>query len=384
MKEKNESVMAQAQNRDKEIIKTSVVGILGNILLVIAKAIVGFIAGSVSVVLDALNNLTDALSSLITIIGTKLSGKRPDKKHPYGYGRIEYVTSIVIAALVLFAGGSALYESIETIIDSVKGVAEVHYTYVSIIVVAIAIVGKIGLGLYFRIQAKKTGSENLKASGTDALMDALLSTTTLIGILVAMFASVQIEGYLGVVISLFILKVGIEILVDALNKIVGERADPEITKTLRKELMQYPSVLGVYDIIINSYGENKTIASAHIEVPDEMTALEIHRLTRTMTIDALKNHNIILTLGIYASNTSDPTSRQIRDDLLSITKSYPCVLQVHGFYVDEKNKVITFDLILDFKEEHPEQIEKEIAEKIKKLHPEYNYIPILDQDFSDR
>ena len=155
-------------NREKEI-----VGIFGNVLLVIAKAIVGFIAGSISIVLDALNNLTDALSSLITLIGTKLSNRRPDRKHPFGYGRIEYISAILIAALVLFAGGSALYESIQNIIASLEGKAEVNYTYITLIVVSLGVVGKVALRLLFSLSGKEDGivkSESVRQRCSDGLV----------------------------------------------------------------------------------------------------------------------------------------------------------------------------------------------------------------------
>ena len=197
-------------NREKKIIRTSVIGITGNLLLVGAKATIGFIAGSVSIILDAVNNLTDMLSSVITIIGTKLSNKKPDKKHPYGHGRIEYLTSLIIAVIILVAGGSAIYESILSLINGNTA----NYSDISLIIISIAILVKVALGLYYRKVAKEVNSDALKGSGIDALFDAILSTATLVGAIVARYANVYIEGYLGIVIGLFIIKSGIEILSD--------------------------------------------------------------------------------------------------------------------------------------------------------------------------
>jgi cation diffusion facilitator family transporter len=370
-------------NREKEIVKTSMVGIGGNVLLVIAKAIVGFIAGSISIILDALNNLTDALSSLITLIGTKLSNKKPDKKHPYGYGRIEYITSILIAALVLFAGGSALYESIQNIIASIKKTAEVNYTYVTIIVVSIAVVGKVLLGLYFLHQAKKTESANLKASGKDALMDSLLSLATLVAVLVAMFAHVAIEGYLGVVISVFILKTGIEILLDAFGEIIGKRPDHDYIKMIKSEVKAYPEVKGAYDLIINNYGPDRVIASIHIEVRDDMTAKEIHALTRKITTDMYDKHGIILTLGIYASNDTDPEVNKLKERLFQEGRKHPEIIQMHGFYADMEKKVVVFDTIFNYKVKAPTCIVNQVIEEVKKDYPDFTFYPNIDQDFTD-
>ena len=190
-------------NREKKIVQTSIIGVLGNVLLVAAKATIGLIAGSIAIITDAVNNLTDALSSIITIIGTKLANKKPDKKHPYGHGRVEYLTSMIIAIIILFAGLTAIIESVKSFFS--KEVAT--YNYISIIIVSIAVVIKIVLGLYFKYVGKKVESEALKASGTDALFDAALSGATLIGIIVSMIWNVAIEGYLGIGIGLFILRV---------------------------------------------------------------------------------------------------------------------------------------------------------------------------------
>ena len=208
-----------AMNREKKIVQTSLIGILANLILVTLKAIFGFLANSISIVLDALNNLSDALSSTITIIGTKLANKKPDAKHPYGHGRVEYLTSLIIAIIILVTGGMAIYQGIDTIIHP----KETNYTTITLIIVIIAIVTKIGLGLYFRFVGKKVKSTALVGSGLDALFDALLSLTTLVGILTAMIWSVNIEGYLGILIGLFILKSGITILRESFSSIIGER-----------------------------------------------------------------------------------------------------------------------------------------------------------------
>ena len=204
-------------NREKEIVKTSVVGIAGNVVLVAFKAFVGFLAGSVAIIMDAVNNLTDALSGIITIVGTKLAGKRPDKKHPYGYGRIEYLTSTLIAVLILFAGGMAVFESIQSIIDHFQNGAMPAFEIYSIVIVAAAIGAKVAIGLFFKKRGATIDSEALKASGTDALFDSVLSTATLVGVLVAKFAGVYIEGYLGILIGLFILKSGVGVLAESLS-----------------------------------------------------------------------------------------------------------------------------------------------------------------------
>ena len=366
-------------NREKTIIRTSIVGILGNFLLVAAKAVIGFIAGSISILMDAVNNLSDALSSIITIIGTKLSKKKPDAKHPYGHGRIEYVTSAIIAAIVLFAGGSAIYESIRSLIDQQTS----NYDYISIIVVSVAIFIKIGLGLYFYLMAKKTNSQALKGSGIDALFDAALSAGTLVGIIVAMTAGVYIEGYIGIIIGLFIIKSGFGILKESLSSIIGERTSKETAEGIKQLVTSFDGVLGAYDLILNNYGPERAIGSIHIEVPDHLTAKEIHPLTRQIAESVYAKYGVIMTVGIYAFNDSNPFIQEMKSFLNELIKKYPDVKQTHGFYVDEKAKTISFDIIIDFKCKNSGEVRDEIYFAMQEKYKEYQFYIVLDSDFSD-
>ena len=370
---------ATKSNREKTIIRTSLVGILANLGLVAAKAIIGFIAGSVSIIMDAVNNLTDALSSVITIIGTKLANRKPDRKHPCGHGRIEYITSLIIAVIILVAGGSAIYESINALINKTQAT----YSDLSLIIISAAILVKVALGIFFKKMGKKTNSEALKGSGTDALFDSLLSLATLIGAIVARYTGAAIEGYLGILIGLFIIKSGIEIMLNALSSIVGKRTDKEIALGIKQIVNSFPEVIGSYDLILHDYGPTKTIGSIHIEVRDDLTAKEIHPLTRKITMAVYEKYGTILTIGIYATNESVPEIKQIRTDLYALVREYESIKQIHGFYVDIDTKVVTFDLIIDFKEEKVEEIKESLIKRMKELHPDYEYNIILDDDFTD-
>ena len=368
--------------REKEIVRTSFVGIIGNIFLVGFKAFIGIISGSVSIIMDALNNLTDALSSIITIIGTKLSNKRPNKKHPYGYGRIEYITSTLIAFLILFAGGMAIYESIKSIIDHFQNGTMPEFETYSIIIIAAAIVVKIGIGLFFRYKAKKTESEALDASGKDALFDSILSTSTLIGMFVAKYAGFYIEGYLGIIIGLFILKSGIGVLKESLSSIIGERFDKEIVNKIKNDINQIEGVLGSYDLILNSYGHNKNIGSVHIGVKDDLSASEIQDIQREIFTLMYTKYNTIMTVGIYAENMSDEYTKAVYEGVLAIIKNYNTVLQIHGFYVDKEKKFINYDLVISFDDKEPLETIKKIKEETEAKNPEYTVIINYDQDFT--
>ena len=367
-------------NREKEIVKTSVIGILTNILLVGFKAFIGVLAMSVSIIMDAVNNLTDALSSLITIIGTKLANKKPTKAHPYGYGRIEYLTSTLIAFIILFAGGTAVYESIVSLIERQTP----SYDKWAIIIVSVAVAVKIALGLFFRFKAKKVSSDALKSSGTDALFDSILSLSTLIAVIVSITTNVYIEGYLGIVIGLFIIKSGVEALRESLSQIIGDRLEKEIAEKIRRAILStHKEVKGVYDLIVHNYGPNKTIGSVHIEVADDMTAKEIQFLERQIQLELYASFSIVMTIGIYASNDSTDISKEIKELLLSELKKYPHVLQMHGFYVDEIKKIAFFDLIFDFDEKDPAGITNQLSKTLKENFEDFDFNIIVDTDFAD-
>lgn len=364
-------------DRNKKIVKTSIIGIITNAILVVFKMIVGLIANSIAIVLDAVNNLTDVLSSLITIIGTKLANKKPDKEHPYGHGRIEYFTSVIIGAIILFAGVTAIKESVLKIINP----GETDYSLVSLIIIAVAVLVKIVLGRYVKNIGKKVESQSLVASGQDALMDAVLSFTTLIAGILNFIWHFTIEGYLGVVIGIFIIKASYEILKESVNLILGVRADGELSKKLKERINQFSEVQGTYDLNLHNYGPSNIIASAHIQVRNDMTAEEIHILTRKIEYAIYAEFSIILTLGIYAANDKGEYG-EIKKELNSIIKNYKEILQVHGFYVDKENNIF-FDLIIDFKADNTEKIKNEIIERLKEKYPNYNCNVIIDLDITD-
>ena len=372
----------KVSNREKEIIKTSFIGIIANIMLVGFKAFVGFIAGSISIIMDALNNLTDALSSTITIVGTKLASKRPNKKHPYGYGRIEYITSTLIAFLILFAGAMAIYESIKSIIDYFQNGTMPSFEIYSIIIIAAAILVKVGVGLFFRYKAKATESDALDASGKDALFDSILSLSTLIGMIIAKFFGLYVEGYLGIVIGLFIIKSGIEVLKESLSSMIGERFDKELVQNIKNDINSIDGVLGSYDLILNSYGHNKNIGSVHIGVNGNLTSIEIQEIERNISSLMYTKYNTIMTVGIYTESIDDEETKTILAGILEIIKDYKQVLQIHGFYVDKVKKVINYDLVISFDDELPLETIDIIKTKTSDKNPDFLVIVNYDQDFS--
>lgn len=364
--------------REKKIIKTSILGILVNIGLVAFKSIVGVIVNSIAIILDAVNNLTDVISSIVTIIGTKLANKAPDKEHPFGHGRIEYFTAAIVSSIVLLAGIVAIKESIEKIINP----ADTNYSMISLVIIAVAVVVKFVFGRYVKKVGKRINSQSLIASGQDAFMDSVLSFTTLVAAIINYIWHLNLEGYLGVIIGIVIIKSAIEILKETVNEMIGQRADNEIAKKIKTEVNSYKEVQGAYDLTLHNYGPSKTIATVHIQVRDDMTANEIHALTREISTKIFEKYGIITTIGIYAANDKGEFA-EIKKELVNSIKEYKDIKQVHGFYVDKENNNVYFDLIIDFECENPEKVKEQIIDRLKNKYPKYEYNVILDADFSD-
>lgn len=365
-------------DRSKKIIQTSLIGIAVNVVLISAKLAVGVISGSIAVLLDAVNNLGDALSSVITIIGTKLAGRAPDKKHPYGYGRIEYLTSMIIAVIVLIAGLTSLKESVESLIKPQPA----SYSTVTLAVIVIAVAVKLVSGLYVKSVGKQINAQTLVASGSDSLFDAILSLGTFAAAVISMLWGLSLEGIIGLFISLVILKAGIEMLLETLNSIIGVRADKELSEAIKEKINSYDQVQGTYDLALHNYGPTEIIGSVHVEVEDTMPAREIHKLTRRIAMDVYYSFGIVLTVGIYASNTYDNQVLAIKEQLMQIVGQYPEILQMHGFYAESEERNATFDLVVDFKAD-ASAIQEKVMEELGKLYPDWHFFAVLDSDYSD-
>ena len=379
MDNNSSDIAVLAANREKTIVKTSVIGIITNLLLVGFKAFVGLISNSIAVILDAVNNLSDALSSVVTIIGAKHGAKQPDKKHPLGYGRIEYLSSMIVAALVLYAGITSLVESIKKIIHPEAA----DYSTVSLIIIGVAIVVKLVLGLYVRKQGKKVSSGALEASGSDALFDAILSASVLASAIVYLIWGVSLEAYVGVVIAGFIIKAGIEMMIETLNDIIGKREDAETTKELKEIICAEENVLGAYDVTLFNYGPNKNYGSVHIELPDTMSVDEVDRITRRIQTDVFKKTGVILTgIGVYSFNTSDDEAAKMRNAIQKTVMAHDWALQMHGFYADTEKKTIRFDVVVSFEVDRKEALET-LCGEVKALYPEYDILIVPDVDIAD-
>ena len=367
------------QSRDKVIIRTSIIGILTNVFLASFKAVIGLISNSIAVTLDAVNNLSDALSSIITIVGTKLAGKLPDKKHPLGHGRIEYLSAMIVSGIVLYAGITSTVESVKKIIHPEKP----DYSVISLVFITVAVIVKIILGRYVKTKGEQVNSGSLIASGSDAMFDAILSASVLASAIIFMLSGFSLEAYVGLIISGFIIKAGIEMMIETINDILGVRVDKEKTDKIKNLLTEEPYVRGAYDLIMYNYGPDKYFASVHLELPDTMTAREIDKLTRKLEKKVYKETGLVLAgVGLYSYNTGNDEASEIQKDVRERVMSHDWAIQLHGFYIEVERKEITFDVVMSFDIKPHEGI-KVIYDELKEAYPEYNIQIRPDVDISD-
>lgn len=379
MSEEQSAVQQEMAARGRIIVRTSLVGIVVNILLAAFKAAVGFTANSIAVLLDAVNNLSDALSSVITVVGAKLAGRKPDREHPFGHGRIEYLSAMIIAAIVFYAGLTSLWESGKKIFEPEPA----DYSLLSLFIIAVAVLVKIVLGRYFKRQGKAAESGALVASGADALFDAVLSFSVLASALIYLGTGVSLEAYVGVIIAIFILKSGIDMMRDTLNDILGERPDPVLVRRIKGMLAAESEIRGAYDLMLNNYGPGRNYASVHIELPDTMTVEEVDRLTRRVHDKVYEATGVrLMGVTVYSYNTNDAEAVAMRKQVYKIVLAHrEWILQVHGFYVNREKKDMRFDVVVRFGTDIPAVL-KELHREVQAAFPAYDILIDVDMDIS--
>ena len=362
--EKIADIPRETESRSAIIVRTSIIGIAANVLLAAFKAAVGILSHSIAVTLDAVNNLSDALSSVITIIGSRVASKRPDKKHPLGHGRVEYLSAMLVAAIVLYAGITSMVESVKKIIHPETP----DYSVLSLVIIAVAVGVKIILGRYFIRKGKEAGSGALEASGADASFDAVLSLSVLLCAILFKLTGISLEALVGAVISVVI---------------IGHRADEETVLAIKKLLVEEPEVLGAYDLFLTNYGPEKDFATVHVELPDTMTVDEVDLLTRRLQMKVYKQTGVVLTgIGVYSYNTRDEEAARMRSRIMETVLAHDWALQMHAFYADMQKKTIRFDVVLSFDIDAHEGVEI-LREEVHALYPDFTLQISPDVDISD-
>lgn len=379
LKELLDLAHSETYGRFKEIILTSVIGIVVNVALGVLKIIVGSIANSVAVISDAVNNFADSVSSLVTIIAMAISGRGATRKHPFGFGRIEYFSSMVISVLILITGGEFLIESVKKIIHP----EATSYNAVTLVLLIIAIVAKILLGLYTRRSGKKLNSPNLIASGQDALSDAVITGVTLLAAVISLiWPNLHIDGWVGAIVSIFVLKAGLEILLDVVSKLLGERPSLELADQIMEEILNTEGVQGAYDLILHNYGPNVFIGDVNLELEDTMSIEEAYVITKPLNVRILKKYGVFMYFGFYSVNTTDPEIVEMRDFLYSQALCRDDILQIHAFYVNKERKFMSFDVVFDFDCKDQYAVEQDLRRILKEQYPDYRVEMLPDKDYT--
>ena len=374
------SIDRNEHSREKKIIRTSIIGIIANVFLAAFKAVIGLMSNSIAIVLDAVNNISDAGSSLITIVGTKLAGREPDRKHPFGYGRIEYLSAMIISVIVLYAGITSFVESVKKIIH--PDIPD--YNSISLFIVAVAVLVKILLGRYVKNVGVKVNSDSLINSGKDATLDSVISASTLVAAVIYLLFHLSLEAWLGAVISIVIIKSGIDMLRDTISQILGEQNDPELARSIKQTVTGFPDVQGAYDLVLNNYGPDAWNGSIHVEVPDTYSADRLDQLIRDIQTAVYKQHHVILTaIGVYSVNTSDQETIETQKKVREIVFAHPHVKQMHGFYLVKNQRAMRFDIVISFDAKDRREVYREVVSDVQEVFPDYTLQVVMDTDYAE-
>ena len=364
--------------RHQKIIRVSMMGIGANILLAALKAVFGIISGSIAILSDAVNNLTDSASSVITIVGTKLAGRRPTPDHPFGYGRIEYITSVVIGVILILTGARVFQSSIVKIRDP----QPVNYTLSVNLVITAAILIKLLLSWYTKKAGKELDSGALRASGDDARNDAFVSAVTLFSSILYMLTGILIDAWAGALISIFIIKTGIDVFIDMHGHFLGQKADQELAGIIYGHVRDCPIVEEAHDLILHDYGPDRITGSINVEVDSSLTAGEIYPVLYDLQMHLFQEHLTYIVFGIYAVDPEDEDYRKVCSILDHLLMEEPDLISYHGIYVDHSKQSIYCDIVVDFKCENPYQAADRIKDVLQESFPRFRIFINVDNLFA--
>ncbi len=359
----------------------SITGIIVNIILAIAKYFAGIISGSISVTADAINNLSDAGSSIISLIGVKLSAKPADKGHPYGHGRVEYISALAVSFVVLLMGIELFKSSVDKIINPVP----VKFNILSLVILAVSILAKLWLGFFNKKLGEKINSAPMMAVMKDSFSDCLATGVALASIIVSAFSDISIDGYLGVIVAGFIFLAGFNILRETMADLLGKPADKEFTEMIEKKILSYDKIVGVHDMIIHDYGPGRKFASAHAEVSSLEDIMEIHDIIDLAERDIMNEFGLIISIHTDPIVTDDERINSLKDMTNRIVKEISDEMSIHDFRVVDgpTHTNLIFDLIIPHKFHlSNEEIRKTIEDKLSKIDERYFVVITIEHSFN--
>ena len=380
---KNHENIENEKTRNAYVYLGSIIGIICNLILSAIKISVGFISGSVSIMADGFNNLSDMASSVITMIGVKLANRPADKEHPFGHGRMEYLSALIVAFMVMFVGVQFIKSSLDRIMNPVA----ISFEIIPFILLLISLIVKLWLSRFNKYVGEKINSAALKAASVDALGDVFTSGCVLISFLAAKFTTLPIDGYVGLVVSVGILYAGYSLVKDTISPLLGEAPDEELVKAIKQGVLSYDNVIGVHDLIIHNYGVGKCMASIHAEIPSNIDLITIHEIIDTAEREISQKLNIYLVIHMDPMCIHDDKINKVKSSVQNILLKFNCIKSMHDFRITEgENKInIIFDIEVDAHtintKDKEEALRDRVVEEIKKLDPLYNCIITIDKFF---
>lgn len=368
--------------RKKHGYLASCVGLTTNLILVVFKILIGVITASVSIIADGINNLSDMASSIINFLGFKLANKPADKKHPFGHERIEYITGLIISFIIIAIAVVLGYTSIQKIVNHESANPNM-YTF---IILGASIIIKLWQGLFYRKIGKTINSLSIKANSLDSLSDAISTTVVLIGAIIEYCCHINIDGYMGLAVSLFIIVMGIKLVIETSNPLIGVSPDNELVKTIVNDISSYEGVLGTHDMMCHCYGPTKIFMTIHVEVDAKVSALTSHELIDFIETDISKKHNVILTIHMDPIETESEEINKLRDFISNILNIYNKDYTYHDLRIvsGEKQINVLFDVVVPFNDNsNKESIHRYLNDEFKKLDEKYHLVIKIENQYHD-
>lgn len=362
---------------------SGIVGIIVNFILFSVELFLGVLSNSVAMIADAFHNLADVTSSIVNLIGFKLSNKPADEKHPFGHGRIEYLSALTVSIIIILVG----YEFIKTSFGRILHPEAVNFSIISLIIIIIAIPLKLWLSSFNKLLGKMINSPALIAAGTDALNDVAILSGVILSLIVSTFGHITIDGYVGVIVAVFIIISGISLIKETINPLLGEAPDPKLVKEITDSALSYDDIIGVHDLIIHDYGPNRRMASLHAEVPSNIPIMKLHEVIDTAEKEISQKLNMLIVIHMDPICLDSEDILTTRKFVAKILKSIPEVSSMHDFRMvgEGENKNLLFDVVIDFKhnisKEDEAKLKAEIIRHIKAVHPNYDAVITVDRDY---
>lgn len=368
---------ADPDTREGKVSAVSGLGIVVNVLIAAVKVIIGLLTGSIAIVSEGINNASDALSGVLTLLGSKLSARHPDEKHPFGFGRIEYLASLVIAVLILVSG----VESLKSSVDAIFHPGELSVNVLTLVIIAATAVVKFALGVYTEKTGREIGSGALVGVGADSKNDAYISLVTILSSLVFIVFHVSIDAYAGVIMSVIILKVGGEILLDTLSELIGRPGEEKLAQELYKKIRSTPGVINAVDMMLHNYGPDRWSGSVNIEIDHAKTVGEVYEVIHALQLSIMQEYNVVMVFGIYAVDNDSRETAEARAYVAAFVRAKEHVKSYHAVYLEPGTNRFYVDLIVDYKQQDWEGLEAEFKAYIAEKYPEKEVVLTIETEY---